>query len=199
MLRLAAGQVESLWDDVLPVEVKELPEDLAALEVLLGDPGLLEPIAAAWRHEAVSHGRPTISMQTYVRLMVVKHRGVRDGDAGGVGLASFAEVLPDRVGGAGAGRVDGAQAHAPARGRDRQRHNQGRDRQGQAGEAVSATGGADRLHGGGGGCALPDRLGVGAGRGQGAGARGAQAAGEGRRDAGWLTDRSRRSAGGCGR
>ncbi len=64
----------ALWDDVLPMEVKELPEDLRALDALLGDPGLLEPIASAWRSEAVTHGRPTISMQTYVRLMVVKHR-----------------------------------------------------------------------------------------------------------------------------
>jgi hypothetical protein len=70
------------------------------------------------------------------------HRlGLRDADAGGLGLAASAEVLPDRAGGAGAGRVHGAQAHAQARSRDRQRHHQGRDRQGQAGEAVSPAGG----------------------------------------------------------
>jgi transposase, IS5 family len=74
MLTLAAGQVESLWDEVLPLEVRELPEDLAALDVLLADPALLEPIAAHWRGEAVSHGRPTIPMETYVRLMVIKQR-----------------------------------------------------------------------------------------------------------------------------
>jgi len=37
MLRLSGGQVESLWDEVLPGEVRELPEDLAALDVLLRD------------------------------------------------------------------------------------------------------------------------------------------------------------------
>jgi IS5 family transposase len=74
MLRLSAGQVESLWDEVLPMEVRELPDDLAMLDVLLGDAGLLEPIAASWRVEAVAHGRPTISMATYVRLMVIKQR-----------------------------------------------------------------------------------------------------------------------------
>ncbi|HUJ83748.1 MAG TPA: transposase [Candidatus Acidoferrales bacterium] len=74
MLRLVGGQVESLWDEVLPGEVKELPEDLAALDVLLRDPVLLEPIASAWRREAVARGRPTISMATYVRLMVIKQR-----------------------------------------------------------------------------------------------------------------------------
>jgi IS5 family transposase len=74
MLRLSAGQVESLWDDVLPGEVRALPEDLRALDVLLSDPGLLAPIPASWQQQALAHGRPTISMQSYVRLMVVKHR-----------------------------------------------------------------------------------------------------------------------------
>ena len=74
MLRLAGGQVESLWDEVLPGEVKELPEDLAALDVLLSDPVLLDPIVSARRREALAHGRPTISMATYVRLMVIKQR-----------------------------------------------------------------------------------------------------------------------------
>ncbi|HET6869457.1 MAG TPA: transposase [Solirubrobacteraceae bacterium] len=74
MLRLAAGQVESLWDEVLPCEVRVLPEDLAALDVLLRDRMLLASIAASWREEAVAQGRPTISMATYVRLMVIKQR-----------------------------------------------------------------------------------------------------------------------------
>jgi len=74
MLRLSGGQVESLWDDVLPAEVRVLPEDLAALDELLSDPALLAPIAASWQSESLAHGRPTISMQTYVRLMVIKHR-----------------------------------------------------------------------------------------------------------------------------
>ncbi|HLW96418.1 MAG TPA: hypothetical protein VKS25_13645, partial [Solirubrobacteraceae bacterium] len=64
----------------MPVEVRELPEDLAALDVLLRDPALLAAIAAYWEVEAaagrasVGHGRPTIAIETYVRLMVVKHR-----------------------------------------------------------------------------------------------------------------------------
>ncbi len=74
MLRLSGGQVESLWDEVLPGEVRELPEDLAALDVLLSDRRLLEPIAADWRREAVGHGRPSIAMDVYVRLMIVKAR-----------------------------------------------------------------------------------------------------------------------------
>jgi transposase, IS5 family len=81
MLRLGDGQVECLWDEILPVEARELPEDLAGLDGLLADRALLAPIEARWRLEAeaagrsaASRGRPTISMQSYVRLMVVKHR-----------------------------------------------------------------------------------------------------------------------------
>ncbi len=82
MLRLEAGQVLSLWDEVLPIEARELPEDLGRIDVLLSDPGLLAPIRAHWDGEAdvsgrsaVGHGRPTIAMETYVRLMVIKQRG----------------------------------------------------------------------------------------------------------------------------
>jgi transposase, IS5 family len=74
MLRLSEGQVESLWDEVLPEGARELPEDLAALDALLRDPVLLVPIADHWRGEALSRGRPTIAMEVYVRLMVVKQR-----------------------------------------------------------------------------------------------------------------------------
>ena len=81
MLRLLAGQAESLWDEALPVEVRELPDDLAQLDRLLGDPDLLGPVVAHWEREAsvsgrsaAGHGRPTIAIETYVRLMVLKHR-----------------------------------------------------------------------------------------------------------------------------
>jgi transposase, IS5 family len=81
MLRLEAGQVLSLWDEVLPIEARELPEDLRRIDALLADSGLLAPIRAHWDEEAVlsgrsavGHGRPTIAMASYVRLMVVKQR-----------------------------------------------------------------------------------------------------------------------------
>ena len=74
MLRLAGEQVESLFDEALPVEVRELPEDLARLDVLLSDPALLAPIADSWEASARDQGRPTIAMSLFVRLMVVKQR-----------------------------------------------------------------------------------------------------------------------------
>jgi transposase, IS5 family len=74
MLRLAGEQVEVLFDELLPVEARELPEDLAVLDRLLADPRLLAPIERAWAQTARRHGRPTIPMASFVRLMVVKQR-----------------------------------------------------------------------------------------------------------------------------
>src|SRR4051794_4441289 len=74
MLRLSGGQVESLFDLGLPVEVRELPADLAALDVLLGDPALLAPVELAWDAAARGFGRPTIPIERLVRLMMIKQR-----------------------------------------------------------------------------------------------------------------------------
>src|SRR4029453_3989329 len=74
MLRLSGGQVESLFDLGLPVEVRELPSDLAALDRLLADPGLLAPVEAAWDEAARGFGRPTIPIERLIRWMVIKQR-----------------------------------------------------------------------------------------------------------------------------
>jgi IS5 family transposase len=74
MLRLSGGQVESLFDLGLPVEVRELPADLARLDRLLADPALLAPVKAVWDQSARGFGRPTIPIERLVRLMVIKQR-----------------------------------------------------------------------------------------------------------------------------
>ena len=81
MLTLLAERQECLWDEALPVEVRELPEDLAALDRWLDDPGLLAPIVERFGREVIederavlTDGRPTFAMETYVRLMVLKAR-----------------------------------------------------------------------------------------------------------------------------
>jgi IS5 family transposase len=58
-----------------------LPEDLAALDRLLGDQELLWPLVERWRQEfeetgraVLREGRPTIALETFVRLMVLKAR-----------------------------------------------------------------------------------------------------------------------------
>ena len=74
MLVLSGGQFESLFDDVLPVEVRELPVDLAGLDVLLDDRAVLEPVERAWDAAGRGHGRPSIPIERFVRLMVIKQR-----------------------------------------------------------------------------------------------------------------------------
>lgn len=81
MVRLQGGQVECLWDESLAERLRALTEDLAAIDASLRDEALLASIEAHWDREAQAggrsakgHSRPTIPMQTHVRLMVLKHR-----------------------------------------------------------------------------------------------------------------------------
>ncbi|MGZ4324477.1 MAG: transposase, partial [Solirubrobacteraceae bacterium] len=81
VLTLWAPQAECLWDESLPVEVKELPSDLVELDRVLSDPELVMVLLECWRREVVdtgrlvlTDGRPTIAMESYVRLMVLKAR-----------------------------------------------------------------------------------------------------------------------------
>src|ERR671922_231520 len=74
MLTLQGEQVESLWDEVLPIEARELPDDLARLDRVLSDAALLGPVEAAWESSARERGRPSIAIATFVRFMVVKQR-----------------------------------------------------------------------------------------------------------------------------
>ena len=81
MLTLLAARPECLWDEVLPVEVRELPADLAALDVLLSDHELSWPLMERWRAEfaetgraVLTEGRSTIALETFVRLVVLERR-----------------------------------------------------------------------------------------------------------------------------
>ncbi len=62
---------ESLWEAVLPDELRELPAELAKVDAILEDDRFLAP----FRGRLTSRiGRPTIPIETYVRLMYLKHR-----------------------------------------------------------------------------------------------------------------------------
>lgn len=65
----AAG--ESLWEAVLPAELRELPPELAKVDEILDDDRFLAP----FRSRLTSRiGRPTIPIESYLRLMYLKHR-----------------------------------------------------------------------------------------------------------------------------
>src|SRR5579859_550384 len=70
MLRLRDGQAE-LFDAVMPAEVRTLSPELAAVDQLLDDDRFLAPFLARF---ACPIGRPTIPIETYLRLMYLKHR-----------------------------------------------------------------------------------------------------------------------------
>src|SRR5207244_3263837 len=70
MLRLRDGQGE-LFDSVMPAEVRTLSPELAAVDALLDDERFLVPFVARF---ACTIGRPTVPIETYLRLMYLKHR-----------------------------------------------------------------------------------------------------------------------------
>ncbi|MDQ5832751.1 MAG: hypothetical protein M3550_06810, partial [Actinomycetota bacterium] len=47
MLQLEARPMELLRDEVLPIEVRLLPADLAVIDRVLDDPAVLAPVACA--------------------------------------------------------------------------------------------------------------------------------------------------------
>ena len=62
---------QSLWASVLPEVARGLPPALAELDTYLEDPALFEPFKA---HFSLTEGRPSVPMETYVRLLVLKYR-----------------------------------------------------------------------------------------------------------------------------
>lgn len=75
MLRLTPEHpLDTVWDSLLPAEVRVLPERWARWDEWLRDPLLLQPFVDHWRGRVLPTGRPTIPMSMYLRLMVVKQR-----------------------------------------------------------------------------------------------------------------------------
>ena len=61
----------TLWETILPPGYQGLPRELAAVDALLDDPVFLEPYRA---HFSARWGRPSIPIETYLRMMFLKHR-----------------------------------------------------------------------------------------------------------------------------
>jgi IS5 family transposase len=62
---------ESLWESVLPAELRELPPELGKVDSILEDDRFLTPFRSRL---TATVGRPTIPVETYLRLMYLKHR-----------------------------------------------------------------------------------------------------------------------------
>lgn len=61
----------TLWDSILPSELLVLPTELGRVDALLDDPVFFAPFA---EHFDARIGRPSIPMETYLRLMFLKFR-----------------------------------------------------------------------------------------------------------------------------
>jgi transposase, IS5 family len=70
MLRTTNPQ-RSLWEAILPAEALGLPSELATVDRLLDDPVFVEPFRV---HFDPIIGRPSIPIDTYLRLMFLKFR-----------------------------------------------------------------------------------------------------------------------------
>jgi IS5 family transposase len=70
VLRTVNDQL-SLWDLILPPELLVLPEELARVDALLDDPVFFAPFVAYFDARI---GRPSIPMETYLRMMFLKFR-----------------------------------------------------------------------------------------------------------------------------
>jgi IS5 family transposase len=70
MLRTTNPQ-HSLWEAILPSELLGLPAELARVDHLLDDPAFWEPFRA---HFDPIIGRPSIPIETYLRMMFLKFR-----------------------------------------------------------------------------------------------------------------------------
>jgi IS5 family transposase len=62
---------ESLWEAVLPAELRELPAELAKVDAILDDDRFLAPFRSRLTSRV---GRPTTPIETYLRLMYLKYR-----------------------------------------------------------------------------------------------------------------------------
>jgi IS5 family transposase len=61
----------TLWDSILPAELLVLPVELGRVDALLDDPVFFAPFVT---HFDARIGRPSIPMETYLRLMFLKFR-----------------------------------------------------------------------------------------------------------------------------
>ncbi|HYX78066.1 MAG TPA: ISNCY family transposase [Solirubrobacterales bacterium] len=62
---------ETLWESILPPEARELPLELRKVDEILDEDRFLAPFR---KRLTATTGRPTVPIDTYLRLMFLKHR-----------------------------------------------------------------------------------------------------------------------------
>src|SRR4051812_27587845 len=128
----------SLWESVLPEVCRRLPAELERVDAWLDDERFFAPFVP---HFSVRMGRPSIPMETYLRLMFLKHRyrlGYASLCAEVSRLGLLAAVLPRRHRRPVAAPDDADEAHHPVWGAgDR------RSQRGTAGQGGRGAGGED--------------------------------------------------------
>ncbi|GMA62931.1 hypothetical protein GCM10025859_33710 [Alicyclobacillus fastidiosus] len=70
MLRTHQNQV-TLWDSILPESLLSLPAELERIDQILNDERFMWPFLENFN---TTMGRPTVPVQTYLRLMYIKFR-----------------------------------------------------------------------------------------------------------------------------
>ncbi len=86
MLRLHDGQA-TLWEQMLPDEIQLMGPELEAIDRLLDDPRFLAPFVERF---SCPIGRPTVAIESYLRLMYLKHRH-------GLGYESLCKEVSDSL------------------------------------------------------------------------------------------------------
>ena len=81
----------TLWDSILPPELLVLPLELSRVNALLDDPAFFAPFVAYFDARI---GRPSIPMETYLRLMFLKFRYR-------LGYESLCREVSDSISGSG--------------------------------------------------------------------------------------------------
>ncbi len=72
MLKLREEQL-TLWHAILPETVRKLPSELAIIDELLDDERFLQAFVTL-HPPCKKSGRPTLAVERYLRLMVLKHK-----------------------------------------------------------------------------------------------------------------------------
>lgn len=78
---------QTLWETILPPGYQDLPAELAAVDAVLDDPVFFEPYRG---HFSAVMGRPSIPIETYLRMMFLKHRY-------GLGYESLCREVADSI------------------------------------------------------------------------------------------------------